>query len=143
MMKTLDRRSVDPNYYDTLSMASLIAKVHVPEKHKQLAINYTVMKKIFGFSAVAAKITNYEMAILKKRNLQPLENLTIRQMNQEIELIKNWANSKEPLLTDYADKLFEIRVKELKYLKACNYFPQGELADGYMALEKYLEYLAK
>ena len=43
-----------------------------------------------------------------------------------------------------ADKIVEIRAKELKYLAACRYtLITNEIYNGYMALEKYFEDISK
>ncbi|MBR2385885.1 hypothetical protein IKA92_01140, partial [bacterium] len=57
-----------------------------------------------------------------------------------LELLKKWSFSEDVVLKDYADKLFEIRVKELKFLKSCSYqHIDSEMNDGYQALERYIE----
>ena len=73
----------------------------------------------------------------------PLENTTISQINRQIEQLKNWSNSGDILLGAYANELFEIRIKELKYIRLT--VPSGryvEFKDGYKAFEKYVEYIA-
>jgi hypothetical protein len=113
-------------------------------RHRTLAQNYMAIKRIFGFSAVAQKITNYELSLLKQRNFTTLENSTIKQINQELELLKKWSMSDDYELKDYADKLFEIRVKELKFLKSCSYqHIDTEMNDGYQALERYIERISE
>lgn len=134
---------INSDYYDTLSMSTLIARNLVPLKQKQIATNYMVIKKVFGFSAVPSKITNYEISVLKHHHFSTLENSTIRQVNQELEQIKKWSNSDDGFLKKQADLIFEIRVKELKFLYASKYFPpNGEIYDGYRALEKYIEFIS-
>lgn len=129
--------------YDNLSMSSLIARGQIPMKQRQLATNYMVIKRIFGFSAVHSKITNAERAILKKYGFDVLENSTISQINHQLEQLKIWSNSGDAFVKAYADEIFEIRIKELKFLRASNYSTAvGEFYDGYMALERYIEYIA-
>ena len=129
--------------YDNLSMSSLIARGQIPQKHRQLAGNYMVIKRIFGFSAVHSRITNYERSILKKYGFDVLENSTISQINHQLEQLKRWSNSNDAYVKAYADEIFEIRIKELKYLRASNYSTAvGEFYDGYKALERYIEYVA-
>ncbi len=129
--------------YDNLSMSSLIARGQIPQKHRQLAGNYMVIKRIFGFSAVHSRITNYERSILKKYGFDVLENSTISQINHQLEQLKIWSNSNDAYVKAYADEIFEIRIKELKYLRASNYSTAvGEFYDGYKALERYIEYVA-
>ena len=129
--------------YDNLSMSSLIARGQIPMKQRQLATNYMVIKRIFGFSAVHSRITNAERAILKKYGFDVLENSTISQINHQLEQLKIWSNSGDAFVKAYADEIFEIRIKELKFLRASNYSTAGgEFYDGYMALERYIEYVA-
>ena len=133
---------INSDYYDTLGMSSLIAKREIPASHKRLANNYMIIKKVFGFSAVPVKPTNTEFSLLKHYNFSTLEQTSIRHINQELESIKKWMNSNDEFLKKHAEQLFEIRVKELKYLQTTKYFPTGEFCDGYKALEKYLEFIA-
>lgn len=134
---------VSPAHYETLSMSSLIARGEVPAKHKLLANNYMVIKKIFGFTAVHPRITNREIAMLSNYGLNTLESSNIKQINQELVLLKKWASSYDSDLRQHADEIFEVRVKELKYLYACNYInPYNEIYDGHRALEKYIEFIA-
>ena len=129
--------------YDNLSMSSFIARGQIPLKHRQLAANYMVIKRIFGFSALHARINNYERSILKKYGFDLLENSTISQINHQLEQLKIWSNSNETYVKAYADEIFEIRAKELKFLRASNYSTAvGEIYDGYKALERYIEYVA-
>lgn len=123
-------------------MSSLIAKREIPASHKRLADNYMIIKKVFGFSAVPVKPTNMEVSLLRHYNFSTLEQTSIRHVNQELESIKKWANSSDEILKKHAEQLFEIRVKELKYLQTTKYFPTSEFCDGYRALEKYLEFVA-
>jgi len=123
-------------------MSSLIAKQQIPPSHKRLADNYMIIKKVFGFSAVPMKPTNAEISLLKHYNFSPLEQTSIRHINQELECITKWASSTDEFLKKHAEQLFEIRVKELKYLRTTNYFPTSEFCDGYKALEKYIEFIA-
>ena len=73
-----------------------------------------------------------------------LENSNISQINRQIEQLKNWSNSGDILLAAYADELFEIRIKELKHLRlTVSSGRYVEFQDGYQALEKYIEYIAR
>lgn len=129
--------------YDNLSISALIARGQISSKQRQLATNYMVIKRIFGFSAVHSRITNSERAILKKYGFDLLENTTISQMNRQLEQLKSWSNQGDSFVKAYADEIFEIRIKELKFLRASNYSTAvGEFYDGYKALERYIEYIA-
>ncbi len=131
-------------YYSNVNTAVALGKAHVPIKHKQLAANYVLIKKIFGSCAASIPITNSDRAVLSRHGFLPLENTTIEQINRQIEQLKNWSNSGDILLATYANELFEIRIKELKYLRLTTTAGRGvEFQDGYKALEKYIEYIAR
>jgi len=136
--------NISPIHYETLSMSSLIAKGEISARQKQIANNYTVIKKIFGFTAVHSRITSKEESVLRIYNMNLLEHSTISEINQELDLLKKWSNSYDENLRKHADEIFEIRVKELKYLHACNYLGSYcEIYDGHRALEKYIEFIAE
>ena len=131
------------DYYSNVNTAIALGKVHVPIKHKQLASNYVLIKKIFGNCSAIIPITATDRATLLRHGFQPLEYTTISQINRQIEQLKNWSNSGDILLGAYANELFEIRIKELKYIRLT--VPSGryvEFKDGYKAFEKYVEYIA-
>lgn len=132
------------DYYDNLNVSLVLAKTHVPIKQKQLASNYMLIKKIFGSCAATIPITNADKATLARHGFMPLENSTISQINRQLEQLKNWANSGDILLAAYSNELFEVRIKELKYLRlTLSTERQIEFNDGYKALEKYVEYIAR
>ena len=139
------KKSTNSNdYYSNINTALALGKTHVPIKHKQLASNYVLIKKIFGHSAASIPITNADRATLARHGFVPLENTSIAQINRQIEQMKNWANSGDILLNTYANELFEIRIKELKYISLTMLSGRSiEFKDGYLALEKYIEYIAR
>lgn len=58
--------------------------------------------------------------------------------------MKKWSMSLDENLKSDADKIIEIRAKELRYLAACRYtLITNEIYNGYMALEKYFEDISK
>ena len=64
-------------------------------------------------------------------------------MVNELETLIEWSKTGDALKKMHSDNIFEIRVKELKFLQANNSLLKlGELYDGYSVLEKYIEYLA-
>ena len=133
----------DIAYYENVNTAVVLAKQYVPLKHKQLAKNYVLIKKIFGSSIVAIPITSSDRAVLFRHGFLPLEHSTIAQVNRQIEQLKNWSNSGDILLNTYANELFEIRIKELKYIRLTTSMRRSlEFENGYLALEKYVEYIA-
>ncbi len=131
------------DYYANINTAIALGRTHVPLKHKQLASNYVLIKKIFGYCAASIPITNADKAVLARHGFMPLENTSIAQVNRQIEQLKNWSNSGDILLAAYANELFEIRIKELKYLRVTVSSGRSvEFQDGYRAFEKYIEYIA-
>ena len=138
------KKGTPTDVYANINTAVALAKIHVPIKHKQLAANYVLIKKIFGSCTAAIPITNADRAVLARHGFMPLESTNISQMNRQIEQLKAWANSGDILLSAYASELFEIRIKELKYLRVIfNSGRLSELQDGWEALEKYVEYIAR
>lgn len=132
------------DYYANINTAVALGKAHVPIKHKQLASNYVLIKRIFGSCAAVIPITNADRAVLARHGFMTLENSNISQINRQIEQLKNWSNSGDILLAAYADELFEIRIKELKHLRlTVSSGRYVEFQDGYRALEKYIEYIAR
>lgn len=130
--------------YSNINTAVALGKTHVPIKHKQLASNYVLIKRIFGFCAASIPITSSDRGVLARHGFSTLESTTISQMNRQIEQLKAWSNSSDILLAAYANELFEIRIKELKYLKLTISSGRSiEFQDGYKALEKYVEYIAR
>lgn len=139
------KKSINSNdYYSNINTAIALGKIQVPMKHKQLASNYVLIKKIFGYSAASIPITNADRAVLARHGYAPLEQSSIAQINRQIEQLKGWANSQDILLGTYASELFEIRIKELKYLRLSVSAGRSiEFQEGYKALEKYIEYIAR
>ena len=132
------------DYYSNINTAVALAKTQVPIRHKQLASNYVLIKRIFGSCAAAIPITNADRAVLSRHGFLTLEHSNISQINRQIEQMKSWSNSGDILLGAYANELFEIRIKELKYLRlTINSGHSVEFQDGWEALEKYIEYIAR
>lgn len=138
------KRSNNNDFYSNINTAVYLGKTQVPIKHKQLAANYMLIKKIFGSCAAQIPITNTDKAILARHGFLPLESTSIANVNRQIEQLKNWSNGGDILLSAYADELFEIRIKELKYIRLTVTSGRSvEFKDGYKALEKYIEYIAR
>ncbi|MCQ2789692.1 MAG: hypothetical protein MJ229_04850 [bacterium] len=132
--------STENESFTSLSTAALLAKSDVPYSHKKLADNYVLIKKIYKFHVLQSRISNQEVALLKKYDLNVLECSTIKQINEELSFLKKWSYSQNEELRDDADKIIEIRAKELKYLAPSSYVnTSNEVYDGYRALEKYFE----
>lgn len=135
---------LDEDSIECLSKVPSLARNGIPQSHKRLADNYMIIKKIYGFSAVQSRISFEERKVLARYGFNTLENSTIRQIVEELGYIKKWAFSRETKLVEGADKIIEIRAKELKYLSASNYVDvSNEIYQGYKALEKYFEEISK
>lgn len=136
--------SDDNDKFSSLSTSSMLARAGVPLSHSLAADNYMVIKKIYGTPVVKSRIINKEKALLGKYDFNQLEYTTIKQINEELDLLKKWSLSLDENLKNDADKIIEIRLKELKYLAACRYtLITNEIYNGYMALEKYFEDISK
>ena len=129
--------------FENISLQSLFKKSRISPRQKEIANNYMVIKKIFGFSAVNSRVSNSEAGLLRQYSLKPLEETTYRSLVNELETLIEWSKTGDALKKMHSDNIFEIRVKELKFLQANNSLLKlGELYDGYSVLEKYIEYLA-
>lgn len=130
--------------FSSLSTSSMLAKVGVPLSHILVADNYMVIKKVYGTPVVKSRITSKDKALLGKYDFNQLEYSTIKQVNEEIELLKKWSMSLDEKLKADSDRIVEIRSNELKYLAACRYaLISNEIYNGYLALEKYFEDISK
>ncbi len=129
--------------FENISLQSLFRKSRISAKQKEVANNYMVIKRIFGFSAVNSRISNSETALLRQYGMRLLEETTSRTMFNELETLIEWSKTGDAIKRVHSDNIFEIRVKELKFLQANNSLMKlGELYDGYSILERYIEYLA-
>ncbi len=136
-------KKANNDYYSNINTAVALGKLNVPIKHKQLASSYVLIKKIFGYAAASIPITNADRATLSRNGFTTLENTSIAQVNRQIEQLKAWSNGGDILLSAYASELFEIRIKELKYLRLTMLSERSvEFKDGWKAFEKYVEYIA-
>lgn len=130
--------------FTSLSTSALLAKNSVPYSHRRAADNYVIIKRIYKFQVVNSKISNQEIALLKKYDFNTLECSTIKQINEELAYLKKWAYSPNEILRQDADEIIQIRTKELKYIVASKYSVlSGEVYDGYKALERYFEEITK
>ena len=130
--------SDEKDKFSSLSTSSMLARAGVPMSHILAADNYMFIKKIYGTPVVKSRITNKEKALLGKYDFNQLEYTTIKQINEELELLKKWSMSLDENLKSDADKIIEIRAKELRYLAACRYtLITNEIYNGYMAPVSY------
>lgn len=141
---SLSSLSDDNEKFSNLSTSAMLAKSDVPLSHVLVADNYMVIKKIYGSPVLKPRINNKELALLAKYDFNPLEYSTIKQINEELALLKKWSVSEDKNLKADADEIIQIRVKELRFLAANRYtLVTNELYNGYMALEKYFEDISK
>ncbi len=136
--------SSDQDMFTALSTSALLAKSAVPYSHRRVADNYVIIKRIYKFQAVQSRITNAEIALLKKYDFNTLEFSTIKQINDELMYLKKWSTSNNVALRKDADTIIQIRAKELKYIVASRYSGiTNEVYNGYKALERYFEEISK
>lgn len=135
--------SSDNDTFTCLSTTALLAKNAVPSSHRRAADNYVIIKRIYKFQAIQSRITNLELALLKKYDFNTLESSTIKQINEELAFLKKWSVSGNELLEKDAEELIQIRTKELKFIVASKYSTSNEVYDGFKALERYFEEITK
>lgn len=136
--------SSEANVFTSRSFSALVAKNNIPLSHKKVANNYVIIKKVFKFQAVGARITNVEKSLLAKYDFNTLEFTTVKQMFEEIALLQKWSASEDEKLRADADEILEIRAKELKFLSASHYVNlSNEIYKGYVALENYFSEISK
>lgn len=134
--------SNENDVFTSRSYAALLARNIVPQSHRKIADNYVIIKRVFKFQAVMSRISNVEKALLSKYDFNTLEYTTMKQMYEELELLQKWAGDSS--LKEDAEKILEIRVRELKYLDASHYASvSNEIYNGYMALEHYLQEISR
>ena len=147
IISSITKQSTLSNEDDTftsLSTSALLAKNSVPYSHKRAADNYVIIKRIYKFQVIQSRISNQELALLKKYDFNPLEFSTIKQINEELAYLKKWAFSNNELLSKDADEIIQIRTKELKFMVANKYSTlSNEVYNGYKALERYFEEITK
>lgn len=135
--------SSDNDTFTCLSTTALLAKGAIPISHRRVADNYVIIKRIYKFQAVQSRITNQEIALLKKYDFNTLESSTIKQINDELAYLKKWSGSSNEVLAQEAEDIIQIRAKELKFIIASKYSTSNEVYDGFKALERYFEEITK
>lgn len=136
--------SREDEVFTSRSYAALLAKNIIPYSHRKMADNYVIIKRVFKFQAVMARITKAEQALLAKYDFNTLEFTTVKQMYEELELLQKWAVSADEKLKKDSDTILEIRTKELKFIVATAYASiSNELYKGYLALENYFIEISK
>lgn len=137
------QKAFNCSYLDEISLSGLFLRSKIPSSQKSLANNYVTIKKIFSYTVVQPKVTNVEYNRLKEKGFCPLESTNEEKMYDELMKIIDWANSSEKAMIKLSDEIFQIRVKELKYIFAnVSSARLYELDGGYKILDKYLEFIA-
>lgn len=130
--------------FTSRSYAAMLAKNEIPYSHKRVADNYIVIKRIYKFQAVQSRISQTEKDLLSKYDFNTLEYTTAKQMNEELSLLQEWSSSRNSEQKADADRILEIRAKELKFIDAnCYATISNEIYKGYVALLHYFEEISK
>lgn len=150
MEKTvLNKKYNNLNFYtpqkeDSMGYSSLLSRSAVPLSHKRIADNYMFLKKMYGSFMIFSQVTKEEHSLLLKFDFSPLEYSTSNQIEEEIKFLKKWSASQDFEMAKSADKILEIRVKELKNIVSNRYvFVSNEIYTGFKLFEQYLENISK
>jgi hypothetical protein len=136
--------STDEEVFSSSSVAAFLAKSDVPASHRKAADSYRIIKKVFQFQAVMSRISVAEKALLDKYDFSTMEFTTGKQMAEELSLLQKWANAQDLQKREDAQQIFDIRVKELKYISASRYSViSNEIYKGYVVFEKYLKEISR
>ena len=79
--------------FENISLQSLFRKSRISARQKEVANNYMVIKKIFGFSAVNSRISNTETTLLRQYGMRLLEETTSATMFRELETLIEWSKT--------------------------------------------------
>lgn len=136
--------NLEDNSSNHIRNAGIISRSCVPETHRRIADSFMIIKKIFGQPVIQSKLTDQEEHLLEKYDFNPLKITTQKQMEEELTFLKKWSQSWNNELRLAADRIIEIRAKELKSLIATNYREiTSEVYSGYKVLERYYESISK
>jgi len=127
-----------------LNTCVMLARSEVPQSHRRQADIYMLLKTHYGAPVINPMVSLDEKNFLAKYDFNPLEYSTIKQIKDELSIMKEWSMSLDKNLINASDKIITIRVKELKNIIATKYIMiSNEIYSGYKALEKYLEEISK
>ena len=131
------------SYLDEISLSGLFLRSKTSSFQRALANNFVTLKRIFSYTVVQPKVTNAEYSFLKQNEMLPLELTSGKKIYDELMKIVDLTDSNIESKVSLADKIFQIRVKELKYIFANVPSPSlNEMEDGYKVLDKYIEFIA-
>lgn len=134
---------LDGSVLNSLGMGAMVARSEIPNSHRRIADSFMLKKKIYGIPVVKGNLSREENALLRKYDFNKLEFTTIRQINEELAFLQSAAISLNRTLRTDSDKILEIRAKELALLTAKRFSTiTNEMFSGYLALEKYFEYIS-
>ena len=138
-----DAGLLDGSVLNSLGMGAMVARSEIPNSHRRIADSFMLKKKIYGIPVVKGNLSREENALLRKYDFNKLEFTTIRQINEELAFLQSAAISLNRTLRTDSDKILEIRAKELALLIAKRFSTiTNEMFSGYLALEKYFEYIS-
>jgi len=127
-----------------LGNSVILARSEVPESHRRQADAYMILKTHYGLPVVNASINLDEKKFLARYDFNPLEYSTVKQINDELNVMHKWHETADKELIAASDTILAIRVKELKSIIASKYVKiSNEIYNGYKALERYLEEISK
>ena len=134
---------LDFDAINSCGITSLTARSEIPPSHRLIADNYMMMKKYYGSPVIKGKLSDKEIALLKRYDFKKLEYCTGRQINEELAFLQSGAVSRDKNLRDDCDAILKIRLKELRFLAASKYIGvSNEMFNGYTTLEQYFELIS-
>lgn len=139
-IQSLAAETINPNF---MMRNNCFIRRGVPESHRRVADNFMIIKKVFGQPVVQPQLIDEEKAFLGKYDFNLLELSTAKQIHDELGFLKKWSYSRNRDLQEAADRIIQIRAKELKYHIATRFVNVKKNFDGYKTLEKYLEEISK
>lgn len=143
-LSSLTTKNFRGSYLDEISLSGLFLKSKATNIQKSCATNYVTLNKILGHSVVQPKVTLVEYNFLRQNKIKPLEDTSCKEMYDELMKLLEPASFQNKYKQENNDRIFQIRVKELKYILAT--VPQtrlNEIKDGYRILDKYLFFLGE
>lgn len=142
-LQRIGKKAFNCSYLDEISLQGLFLRSKVPVFQKSIANNYVTIKKIFSYTVVQPGVSNTECAKMRDLGFSPLESTSEEKAYNELMQLIEWSNEENRLLKEAANEVFEIRVKELKYILAnTSKAKLAELEGGYKIYDKYLEFIA-
>ena len=134
---------IDADALNSSGIEALTARSEIPLTHRRIADSYMLKKQIYGSPVVRGQITRQESALLRKYDFNRLEFSTIINVTKEIAFLQEAACSLNKSLRSDAEKILNIRAKELSFLSASQYVNvTNEICKGYQAIEKYFELIS-